>query len=144
MGKSTILSALGCTKEVWLLNRYLNMSLTPNSGVRRQDGSTVIGGGARNTVGRYLAFDFIRDKWDTVKNVFTGFTQKNIGQAISYIAGSFASEFELNQLREFEAAHLSELGTSTRAVQQAIEAGEANLVWMEKNYESIWRWLQIQ
>ena len=45
------------------------MSLTPDSGVRRQDGSTVIGGVARNTVGRYLAFDFIRDKWDTVKNM---------------------------------------------------------------------------
>ena len=48
------------------------------------------------------------------------------------------------QLREFEAAHSSELGTSTRAVQQAIEAGVGNLLWMEKNYESIWRWLKIQ
>jgi len=142
--KSTILSALGCTKEVWLLNRYLNMSMTPNSGVRRQDGSTVIGGVARNTVGRYLAFDFIREEWATVKEVFTGFTQKNIGRAISYIAASFSTEFEMKQLREFEKEHASELGTSTRAVQQAIEAGEANLMWMKKNYESIWRWLKIQ
>merc|ERR1712203_1007006 len=59
--KSTLLSSLGCTKEVWLLNRYLNMSLTEGSGVRKQDGSSVIGSVARNTVGRYLAFDFIRD-----------------------------------------------------------------------------------
>ena len=28
----------------------------------------VIGSVARNTVGRYLAFDFIRDKWAVVKD----------------------------------------------------------------------------
>ena len=43
--------------------------MTPGSGVRRQDGPTVIGGVARNTVGRYLAIDFIREEWDTVKEV---------------------------------------------------------------------------
>merc|ERR1711994_807850 len=45
--KSTLLSSLGCTKEVWLLNRYLNMSLTEGSGVRKQDGSSVIGSVAK-------------------------------------------------------------------------------------------------
>ena len=43
------------------------MSLTAGSGVRKQDGSSVISGVASNTVGRYLAFDFIRDKWSVVK-----------------------------------------------------------------------------
>ena len=32
------------------------------------DGLQVIGSVARNTVGRYLAFDFIRDKWSVVKD----------------------------------------------------------------------------
>ena len=31
-------------------------------------GLQVIGSVARNTVGRYLAFDFIRDKWAVVKD----------------------------------------------------------------------------
>ena len=31
-------------------------------------GLQVIGSVARNTVGRYLAFDFIRDKWSVVKD----------------------------------------------------------------------------
>ena len=52
--------------------------------------------------------------------------------------------FSYIQLKEFESAHSSELGTSTRAVKQAIEAGEANVKWMEKNYQNIWRWLKIQ
>ena len=39
--KSTLLSALSCSKDVWLLNRFLNMSLTSDSGVRKQDGYKV-------------------------------------------------------------------------------------------------------
>ena len=65
--KSTILSALSCTKDVWLLNRYLNMSLTANSGVRKQDGYKVLGGVGRNTIGRSLTWDFVRENWDTIK-----------------------------------------------------------------------------
>jgi hypothetical protein len=42
------------------------MSLTPDSGVRQQDGRSVISNIAGNTVGRDLAFDFIRDKWEEV------------------------------------------------------------------------------
>ena len=42
------------------------MSLNPDSGVRRQDGSKVIGNVALNTVGRYLAFDFVEQEWERV------------------------------------------------------------------------------
>ena len=65
--KSTILSSLSCTKDVWLLNRYLNMSLTANSGVRKQDGYKVLGGVGRNPIGRSLTWDFVRDNWDLIK-----------------------------------------------------------------------------
>ena len=65
--KSTILSSLSCTKDVWLLNRYLNMSLTAHSGVRKQDGYKVLGGVGRNTIGRSLTWDFVRDNWDLIK-----------------------------------------------------------------------------
>ena len=60
------------------------MSLSPESGVRKQDGYKVcfkrfpsnvfksnvlkvLGGVGRNTLGRYLAWDFIRDKWTDLK-----------------------------------------------------------------------------
>ena len=66
--KSTILSSLSCSKEVWLLNRYLNMSLTADSGVRKQDGYKVMGGVGRKTIGRTLTWDFVRDNWDSIKS----------------------------------------------------------------------------
>ena len=66
---------------MWLLNRFLNMSLSTDSGVRKQDGykvlcfavlsctamlCQVLAGVASNTVGRYLAFDFIQENWDRI------------------------------------------------------------------------------
>ena len=35
--KASLLNSLTCAEEVWLLNRYLNMSLYQESGVRNQD-----------------------------------------------------------------------------------------------------------
>jgi len=140
--KSTILSSLGCTKEVWLLNRFLNMSLTENSGVRKQDGSSVIGGVARNTVGRYLAFDFIQDKWPKVKSYYpSAFSLSGI---MKNTMGNRNTAHEVGELKSFEEKYRADLGSAQRAVSQAVEKGEANVAWMEANYESIWSWLKKQ
>jgi len=140
--KSTMLSSLGCTKEVWLLNRFLNMSLTPDSGVRKQDGSTVIGSVARNTVGRYLALDFIQDQWPAVKNYYpSAFSLSGI---IKNTLKDRNTGFELTELKSFAERYKSDLGSAERAVTQAIEGGEANIAWMVTNYEPIWDWLKEQ
>jgi len=141
--KSTILSSLGCAKEVWLLNRYLNMSLTPSSGVRKQDGSRVISTVASNTVGRYLAFDFIRDKWDTIVEYYSSasFTMPGIMKSVMRNRNT---EYEIKELKEFQRKNKDDLRTATRAVKQAIEAAEANLDWMDTNYEDIFTWLKQQ
>jgi len=140
--KSTILSSLGCTRKVWLLNRYLNMSMTSSSGVRRQDGALVIGSVARNTVGRYLAFDFVQDKWPEVKNYFGGlFT---LTRVMKSTMANRNTGYEVTQLKNFRDKYKSDLGSAQRAVNQAIENGEANVIWMKTNYESIWSWIKEQ
>ena len=45
------------------------------------------------------------------------------------------------QLKEFASKHAGELGTSERAVKQSIEAGEANIAWMEAYYEVNIAWI---
>jgi len=139
--KASILSALGCTDQVWMLNRYLNMSLTAGSGVRKQDGSSVISNVARNTVGRYLAFNFVREKWDDLKKYFPGFSA--LKRIVKAMGRSFNTKFDLHELKEFQKAHEGDLGTAKRAVEQAIEAGLANVDWMDSNYETVWSWLKV-
>jgi len=141
--KATILSALACTKEVWLLNRYLNMSVNAESGVRKQDGSKVLGNVALNTVGRYLAFDFVQQEWDKIYETY-GKSSFSFGRLMKNVMADRNTLYEIKKLKDFQSTHSSELGSATRAVKQAIEKGEANIVWMNKNYEVIWAWLKTQ
>lgn len=64
--RSLILGALGCSREVWLLQRYLDWTLNESTGVRKQDRTTVFGGVARNDVGLPLAKSFLFDKVDDI------------------------------------------------------------------------------
>ena len=48
----------------------------------------------------------------------------------------------LLQLKEFQESRKSELGSSTRDVEQAVESVENNVKWMERNYENILNWLK--
>lgn len=47
----------------------LEMSLNSTSGIRKQDAARVISQVAYNSLGRYMAFNFIRDKWDELRKV---------------------------------------------------------------------------
>ena len=44
----------------------LEMSLNSTSGIRKQDAQRVISQVAANPLGRYMAFNFIRDKWEDI------------------------------------------------------------------------------
>jgi len=141
--KATILSSLACTKEVWLLNRYLNMSINSDSGVRKQDGAKVLGNVALNTVGRYLAFDFVQQEWENIYETY-GKSSFSFGRLMKNVMADRNTEYEIQKLKDFQSTHSSQLGSATRAVKQAIEKGEANVVWMKKNYQIIWQWLKTQ
>ena len=45
--KVVIMNALACSKEIWILEKYLEMALDEESGVRKQDGYRVIVGVSR-------------------------------------------------------------------------------------------------
>lgn len=78
--KAKLLSALGCSSETWLLNRfvqkfvckevnntkikklffrYLNWTIGDNAAIRKQDAITVFYSVASNDIGFYVAKDFL-------------------------------------------------------------------------------------
>lgn len=65
--KDLLLYALGCSRETWLLTRYLDRALTENSGIRKQDVTRVFASVASNIIGQPLAFNYFRNKWDRLK-----------------------------------------------------------------------------
>lgn len=138
--KAKLLSAMGCTKEVWILSRYLDMAFTEGSGIRKQDASQVFAAVARNDVGRYLAWNYLRDQWQKIADYYgSGFFA--IARIIKAATRAFNTKLELAELELFKQQHEGQLGTATRAVDQAIERTENNIKWMDNNYDVIMQWL---
>ncbi|KAJ7311140.1 hypothetical protein JRQ81_006743, partial [Phrynocephalus forsythii] len=89
-------SALACSKEPWILQRYLRYTLDPTK-IRRQDATSTINSIASNVIGQSLVWDFVRANWKTLFSQYGGgsFSFSNL---IRGVTQRFASEYELKQL----------------------------------------------
>uniref|UniRef100_A0A3Q3EQT3 Aminopeptidase n=1 Tax=Labrus bergylta TaxID=56723 RepID=A0A3Q3EQT3_9LABR len=92
-----LMYALSCTKQPWLLNRYLEYCLDPEK-IRKQDATFTITYIAANSVGQSLAWDFIRSNWDHIFNDYGG-GSFSFGRLIDGVTKRFSSEFEYKQVQ---------------------------------------------
>uniref|UniRef100_A0A8C7KII2 Aminopeptidase n=1 Tax=Oncorhynchus kisutch TaxID=8019 RepID=A0A8C7KII2_ONCKI len=136
-------SALACTKQPWLLNKYLEYTLDANK-IRKQDATSTIVYIASNVVGQSLAWDFMRDRWNYIFTQYGGgsFSFSNL---INGVTKRFSTEFELKQLKQFQADN-SEVGfgSGTLAVSQSIERTTANIKWVAENKDSVQTWFTTE
>jgi len=139
--KNNILGALACTSEVWLLERYLDMSIREESGVRKQDGYRVIVGVSKNIVGRYIAWDWIRGNWAALFAHYDTAISSSVGRIISAVAGDFNTPFNLMELEAFIEEHKDELGSASRDAKVMVQETKANIGWMSDHYQTILDWL---
>lgn len=137
---ASLRSALACTKEPWLLNRYLQWTLD-RTRIRKQDVASSIQAVARNVVGAPLAWSFIRANWEHMVQTY-GQGSFSFSKLITEITARFSTEFELQQLQQFKLAnqHLG-FGSSGLALDQALERTTANIRWMKENREKVLTWL---
>lgn len=138
--KDLLLLALGCTRETWILNRYLDMTVTENSGIRKQDVIRVFGSVSNNVIGQPLAFNYFRNKWGRLREYF-GSSLGTVNNIVKSSTRGISTKYELKDLLEFAHEHKEELGTASRTVEQAIEQAEANIRWVESNHVMIRNWL---
>lgn len=64
--QATILFALGCSRDSWILARYLEWTVDESSGVRKQDSSAVFHSVAVNNIGFHLAKQFLEDRIEDI------------------------------------------------------------------------------
>ncbi|KAG7468182.1 hypothetical protein MATL_G00140110 [Megalops atlanticus] len=134
-----LMSALACTKQPWLLNRYLEYTLDPSK-IRKQDATFTIVYIANNVVGQSLAWDFVRARWEYIFSEYGGgsFSFSNL---IDGVTKRFSTEFELKQLQQFKEDNAqSGFGSATLAMEQAIERTTANIKWVSENKEQVLNW----
>uniref|UniRef100_A0AAR2LK22 Aminopeptidase n=1 Tax=Pygocentrus nattereri TaxID=42514 RepID=A0AAR2LK22_PYGNA len=132
--KDKLRYALSCTKKIWLLNRYLEYTLDPTK-IRKMDVVSTINHIARNVAGQALAWDFIRGHWTQISGLMS------VGSLIDIVTERFSSEFELQQLKQFQRDYDEDgMGPATRALEQAIERTEANIQWVKENKQTVLNW----
>lgn len=65
--KETIIQALGCSREHWILSRYLERSISENGPIRKQDTFRVFSSVSYNAWGQSIAFNFIKENWKRLR-----------------------------------------------------------------------------
>ncbi|NWY04920.1 AMPN Aminopeptidase, partial [Nothoprocta ornata] len=134
-------SALACSTEPWILNRYLEYTIDPTK-IRKQDATATINSIARNVVGQPLAWDFIRSHWKMLFGEYGG-GSFSFSRLISSVTQRFSTEFELQQLEQFKADNQDTgFGSGTRALEQALERTRANINWVKENKAAVLAWFQ--
>ncbi|KAM3926247.1 aminopeptidase N-like [Leptodactylus fuscus] len=135
-------AGLACSREPWILNRLLEFSLDPTK-IRKQDSLSTITNVANNVIGQALAWDFMRANWETLLNdIGAGMS---FGNLINGVTRRFSSEFELQQLRQFKQINTDNnvgFGTASRALEQAIEKTQANIIWVNQNKAAVKEWFE--
>ncbi|KAG7473239.1 hypothetical protein MATL_G00093590 [Megalops atlanticus] len=139
--KDKLRYALSCTKDIWLLSRYLSYTLDPEK-IRKMDAVSTINYIARNVAGQSLAWDFIQSQWTYISQEYGGGIM-SLGSLIDGVTQRFSSEFELQKLKQFQAEHAEDtLSSGTRALQQAIERTQANIKWVKENKQTVLEWFR--
>uniref|UniRef100_A0A4W3K4Y9 Aminopeptidase n=1 Tax=Callorhinchus milii TaxID=7868 RepID=A0A4W3K4Y9_CALMI len=132
-------SAMACSKEPWILQRYLDYTLDSEK-IRKQDATSTIGYIANNVVGQPLAWNFVRAKWNFIFEQYGG-GSFSFSSLIDGVTKRFSSEFELQQLEQFKKDNEDiGFGSGTRALEQALEKTKANIQWVSKNKEQVHQW----
>ncbi|KAF4101381.1 alanyl (membrane) aminopeptidase-like b [Onychostoma macrolepis] len=137
--KDKLRYALSCTKEIWLLNRYLQYTLDPSK-IRKMDMVSTISYIAKNVAGQPLAWDFVRGHWSY-------FTQENgagamtLGSLLDAVTKRFSTDVELEELKQLQREQEEKnQGLAARALEQVIERTEANIQWVKENKQIVKDW----
>uniref|UniRef100_T1J0H5 Aminopeptidase N n=1 Tax=Strigamia maritima TaxID=126957 RepID=T1J0H5_STRMM len=97
--KVSLLSALTCTEEPWIITKMLNMLLDPNSGVRTQDSSILAGGISGNKIGRFMLYDYFKEN---VKKLSEKFVNAFLfPKILKASVPDLNTPYELQQLKRF-------------------------------------------
>ncbi|XP_048524081.1 aminopeptidase N [Dendroctonus ponderosae] len=139
--KEIILTALACSKEIWILSRYLEWSITENSGIRKHDTARVFALISENPVGHDLVYRFVKTNWQRIRK-YLGPSSAALSSIIKSATEKFNTEEEVDDFKSFFERHRDQFGIAMRSAQQSIEQGEANTRWMKNNFASVRKWLE--
>ncbi|CAG9569100.1 unnamed protein product [Danaus chrysippus] len=125
-----LLDSLACSRDVWILAKFLEWTLTENDELHRQESSRVISEVISSEVGYYVARDFI---YNRIKDIHTAFYDQSEGitDIMKTLLGQFTTQKELDEFLSWQKRNDELLSESKMAVAQGIETARTNIQWVE-------------
>ncbi|NXI41979.1 ERAP1 aminopeptidase, partial [Galbula dea] len=121
-------------KLQWLMDQGLHGDI-----VRTQDLPHIVVFVARNPSGYQLAWSFLKENWEKIIEKFE-LGSNSVAAMVTGVTSRYSTRADLAQVKEFFAS-LEAKCSQLRCVQQATETIEDNILWMDRNLESLKRWL---
>ncbi|EDV30518.1 uncharacterized protein Dana_GF22897 [Drosophila ananassae] len=140
--KRTILSSLGCTREVWLLQRYLELSFDPKEVIRKQDSTLGFQAVASSEVGFLLAKKYFIENVDQIHKFYHPLV-KSIGRLLSPLSEQVIERKDLEEFKEFINHSGESLSGINQTIQQTLEIMLTNVQWKERNYDQFSRSIEL-
>ncbi|RXN37663.1 endoplasmic reticulum aminopeptidase 2 [Labeo rohita] len=137
--KRKFLSALASSKDSEKLSRLLQLGMEGTL-IKTQNLPSLIYMVARNPVGHFLAWDFVKKHWNELVEKFPlgSFGIRNI---IVGTVTQFSSTEELREVEDFFKS-ITEQVSQMRIIQVATENVEKNIMWLSRNLDTMRTWLQ--
>ncbi|XP_058833105.1 aminopeptidase N [Topomyia yanbarensis] len=138
--KVMIIGSLSCTREIWLVERFLQWSLNSTSGVRKQDTTILFSGVAKSDVGYHLAKSFFVDNVQQIYSYLWPDTSR-LSRYLKPLAEEMSTAKELEELKDLIDSKQAVFEKATQGVKQALEMVEINLQWKSTSYHQMARYL---
>lgn len=136
--RSTLLKALGDSRNIFTLQSYLDMTLNKTL-VRGQDFHSVMSSVASNPVGTLLSWRHLQRHWDSIFDMFHSgsFT---MGHIIKSITRHFSTQFDYVQVKHFFSD--KDVGAGKLALRQTMEEIQVSIEFRKRCEQQIIMWLQ--
>ncbi|XP_026836420.1 aminopeptidase Ey [Drosophila erecta] len=139
--RQTILSTLGCSKEVWILQRYLERAFDPKGDIRRQDSLLSFQAVVSREQGFPVAKSYLMEHVDFMVEYYYPQT-RSMARLLPPLCEQIYTANDLNEFRAFVNKSQQSLKGVEQAIQQSLEAMVTNVQWMDRNYPQIFDSLQ--
>ncbi|XP_076854128.1 endoplasmic reticulum aminopeptidase 2 [Brachyhypopomus gauderio] len=137
--KSKILSALASNKDSRKLQRLLELGME-GVDIRTQDLPSLIYYVARNPAGHFLSWNFVKKNWNELVEKFQ-LGSFSIRTIIIGTTRQFSSIEELADMKDFFTS-IRDQSSQLRITQVAVENVKKNIMWLERNLETLRTWLK--
>ncbi|CAC5369051.1 ANPEP [Mytilus coruscus] len=137
----TYLDALSCSRDNWVLHRYLDYSIGKgDTTIRSQDARFAILAVASNPLGLQMTWRFVRSNWKYIVED-SGLDSYALNQIVFGMARLLYTDYDIEEVQKWKTEHL-ELANSLPGFEQGIETINNNKAWVDHNYNDMANWLK--